>query len=685
VHEPNVYGFVSRFTAPKPALGNNLKRFLLMNALLEIRLRFAIVFANYPGLTGSHDELLQMIRPAQDTKFGDYQANCAMPLAGKLGKQKNAREVAAELVAALAVSDLCQSVEIAGPGFINLKLSDQWLKEQIQKGISDSRLGIEVTANPRCFVVDYSSPNVAKPMHVGHIRSTVIGDALAKTLRFLGHRVISDNHLGDWGTQFGMIIYGYKHFVDARQYEEQPVAELGRIYKLVRKLMDYHDAVEALPAARDLLIKQQDALQRVQSAPANGDKKAEKTKAKDIEALNTKMLDQRALIAELTAKVDSVNQSPPMLQLAHQHSSINSAVLQETSMLHAGDATNLQLWHEFLPHCREDIQRIYQRLDIQFDYELGESFYHNQLQSVVDDFEAKGFARTSEGAVCVFLDNYTTPMIIQKKDGAFLYSTSDLATIKYRLEEWHADVILYVVDHRQHEHFEKLFDAARLWGYTKIDLQHVSFGTVLGDDGKPYKTRSGDTVGLEGLLDEAESRALRIAMQENPNLSEAQQRQISRVVGIGGLKYADLSQNRSSDYKFSYDKMLALKGNTATYLQYSYARVQGILRKLDVDPLSLRANPKPIEFSAPIERQLTLKLLQFGEALDEMLLEYKPNVLCSYLFELTQTFFQFYDQCSVKDAATNQLRTSRLQLCDLFARTVKTGLSLLGIQVLDQM
>lgn len=654
-----------------------------MNALSEIRDRFAKVFAMFPGLSGGNEELLSMIRPAQDTKFGDYQANCAMPLAGRLGKP--AREIASEIVSKLSIDDLCESVEIAGPGFINLTLSDAWLKSQLQNAIADSRLGVGKVTHPKCHVVDYSSPNVAKPMHVGHIRSTLIGDALAKTLRFLGHRVITDNHLGDWGTQFGMIIYGYKHIVDSAAYKKNRVGELGRIYKLVRKLMDYHDSVAGVPVAQELLKKQQDALKRVNETPSTGDKKADKAKTKDIEALSTKIAEQEGLIAELLGKIKEVNQDPVLSKLATQHTGISAAVLQETSALHAGDPTNLKLWNEFLPDCRADIQRIYQRLDIKFDHELGESFYHDQLQSVVDDFEAKGFARTSEGAVCVFMEKYTTPMIIQKKDGAFLYSTTDLATILHRVKEWGAEVILYVVDHRQSEHFEKLFDAARLWGFTEVKLNHVSFGTVLGADGKPYKTRSGDTVGLEGLLDEAESRALSIAVEQNSELTEQEQREISRVVGIGGLKYADLSQNRASDYKFSYDKMLALRGNTATYLQYTYARVQGIFRKLDIDPGALRSSPKTIEFSEPVERQLAVKLMQFSEALDEVLVEYKPNVLCNYLFELTQTFFQFYDQCSVKDATTTELRDSRLQLSDMTARTIQTGLNLLGIQVLDQM
>ncbi|MEM9942931.1 MAG: arginine--tRNA ligase, partial [Planctomycetota bacterium] len=353
--------------------------------------------------------------------------------------------------------------------------------------------------------------------------------------------------------------------------------------------------------------------------------------------------------------------------------------------LHEGDTVNNDLWKEFLPHCLDDIQKIYDRLDIEFDHVLGESFYHDQLGGVVDDLTEKGFTKRSDGAICVFLDQYETPMIIQKKDGAFLYATTDLATIQYRMANWNPDAMLYVVDHRQHEHFEKLFDVARLWGFQDVELKHVSFGTVMGSDGKPFKTRSGDTVGLEGLLDQAETRAQQIVADKNPELSSAEQTRVSSVVGLGGLKYADLSHNRESDYEFNYDKMLATKGNTATYAQYGYARVQGILRKAEVDFAELRNNPVTFQFEQDVERKLAVQLIRFGETLDEVLIDYKPNLLCSYLFDLGQIFAKFFTQCSVKDAASTELKNSRVQLCDLTARTLKLGLGLLGIEVLDKM
>ncbi len=652
-----------------------------MNALATIRTCFAKALG---PIVDSPEEFLGMIRPANDAKFGDYQANLAMPLAKKLSKPP--RDVAAEIVSSLSLEGICDHVEVAGPGFINLKLDDTWLKDQLSKSLVDERLAVSKHDRPKTYVVDFSSPNVAKPMHVGHIRSTVIGDAISKILKFAGHNVITDNHVGDWGTQFGMIIYGYKHFLDAAAYQQDPVTELGRLYKFVRQLVDYHAAKGKVDDVADKIIELNGQLSDLKEKQAASSDKAETKKIKkQISAVQKRLESQQESGKSLQSKIEAVESDASLNEVANAHQNIGEEVLLETARLHEGDEVNKKLWTEFLPYCWEDMRKIYRRLDIEHDHELGESFYHDMLGDVVSDFEAKGFAQMSDGAVCVFMDNYETPMIIRKKDGAFLYSTTDLATIKYRVEHFNADAALCVVDHRQHEHFDKLFDAARLWGYKDIELTHVSFGTVLGDDGKPFKTRSGDTVGLESLLDEAESRALSIAVEQNPDLTEEQQKTIAQVVGIGALKYADLSQNRSSDYKFSYDKMLALRGNTATYLQFSYARVQGIIRKTGADMAELRSNPVPFEFATDIERELAVKLIRFGEAIDEVLVEYKPNLLCSYLFELTQVFFQFLEKCSVKDAETETLKQSRLQFCDLMSRTVETGLGLLGIGVIEQM
>lgn len=654
-----------------------------MNPLQQIRSRFAPLLSQ---LQVDPADYLGLIRPAQDARFGDYQANFAMQLAGKL--KRNSREVAAEIAGQLELSGLCDPPEVAGPGFINLRIRDSWLQEQLQAALIDPRIGVEPAVQPKTYVIDYSSPNVAKPMHVGHIRSTVIGDSLSKIISFLGHQVITDNHLGDWGTQFGMIIYGFKHFGDRAEYQKNPIGHLTALYRLVRKLVDYREAVTGLPRYEQFLQETENKLAQLKAQPAPADKREAKELTKEIEKSTTKLSEQKEEVAALRKKIAAVEGDPRLSQLAVAHSRIDQAVLEETAKLHAGDADNLKLWQEVLPYCREDMQRIYSRLKIRFDHELGESFYHEMLGPVVSSLKKLGLARESDGAICVFLDGFETPMIVQKRDGAFLYSTSDLATIEYRVNTWNPDVILYVVDHRQHEHFEKLFAAARLWGFKDVQLVHVSFGTVLGDDGKPFKTREGDTVGLESLLDEAESKARTVLAQLHgeggEQLPESAEK-IAEVIGIGALKYADLSQNRASDYKFSYDKMLELKGNTATYSQYCYARVMGILRNAETTLQSLQTKPVPIQFVEPIERTLGLALARFGETLEEVTVDYRPNLLASYLFDLTQTFFRFYDQCSVVQAPTPELKTSRLQLCALTALTIRTGLGLLGIDVVERM
>ncbi|MBU4272533.1 MAG: arginine--tRNA ligase [Planctomycetes bacterium] len=580
-----------------------------MSILSELKERFRKALL---GMVDDPADLLELVRRGQDPKFGDYQANMAMPLSKRLGRPP--REIAAEIVQRIEVADICREPEIAGPGFINLRLKEQWLAEELSAAVLGPRLGVAPVTKPRTFVVDYSAPNVAKPMHVGHIRSTVIGDALCRVLRFLGHRAISDNHIGDWGTQFGMILYGYKHFLDAEAYRQNPVEELARLYRKVRSLMD-------------------------------------------------------------------------------EQPKINLAVLTETAKLHAGDVENRRLWEEFLPHCEDEIDRVYRRLDVKFDHTLGESFYHSRLGEIVDDLIKRGVACESEGAVCVFLDvaAVLVPMIVRKRDGAYLYATTDLATLRYRMETWRPDAILYVVDYRQSLHFQQLFAVAGMLGYDNVELQHVSFGTVLGSDGRPFKTRSGDTVGLEGLLDEAVRRALQIvsagddAKPDGPELSAERRRQVAETVGIAALKYADLAQNRTSDYVFGYDKMLAMTGNTATYMQYAYARVRSIFAKGNVDVDALCNSGAPILLDSPAERALALELLRFSEALDLTVADYRPNQLTAYLFDLANRYSTFFEQCHVLRAETDELRQSRLLLCDLTARTIQKGLELLGISVVERM
>ncbi|HZY86203.1 MAG TPA: arginine--tRNA ligase, partial [Gemmataceae bacterium] len=430
------------------------------------------------GLVPDAAPYAAMLKPAQGARFGDYQANCAMPMAKALGGKQNPQDVAQSIVQRLDLGDVLEAPDVAGPGFINLRLRTDWLARQLQALARDERLGVEPAAAPRTVVIDYSSPNVAKPMHVGHLRSTIIGDALARLYRFLGHHVITDNHLGDWGTQFGILLYGYKNFLDEAAFKADPVRELARLYVHVRSLF------------------------RVAGEDEEED-----------------------------------NAADPVQQ----------ACREETAKLHAGDEENVRLWKMFMPYCREDIDRIYRRLDVHFDHTLGESFYNPMLPGVVRDLLQKGIAQESEGAVIVSRGEGLPPALIRKRDGAFTYTTTDLATIQYRLTEWHAEAVLYVVDFRQKFHFESLFAAAKRWGCA-ADLEHVSFGTVLGRDRKPFKTRSGGVPELGDLLDESIRHAAQVYEanrreavergQDVPELSAEELGCVHEVVGYGAVKYA---------------------------------------------------------------------------------------------------------------------------------------------------
>jgi len=661
-----------------------------MNVLTELRRRFAGVLTRW---VKDPRELAEMVRPSQDPRHGDYQANCAMPLGKIVGKPP--REVAAEIVTALKLDDLCETPEVAGPGFINLRLKSEWLAAAASAALADPRLGMLATGSPgapprRTIVIDYSAPNVAKPMHVGHIRSTVIGDALARILRFAGHQVITDNHLGDWGTQFGMILYGYKHFRDEAAYQTNPVLELARLYKLVNQLVEYHEAERQVPQLEERIGKLQSQLSAAQSAPA-GDKVEQKKAQQTAKRLEKQIAESQEELREKGAKLAAVDDDPQLAAALAAHPQIARDVLLETSKLHFGDAENLALWKEFLPPCLEDIARIYRRLGVSFDHTLGESFYHDRLPGVVEDLKQRGLARVSDGAVCVFLDGFDTPMIIQKQDGAYLYATTDLATIQYRETIWNPDAILYVVDHRQSLHFEQLFATTRLWGYRDVELAHIKFGTVLGEDGRPFKTRGGKTVSLDSLLDEGVRKAHEVISEKDDakpggaELSAEERERIAQVLGIAALKYADLSQNRESDYEFSYEKMLALQGNTATYMQYAYARVRSIFAKGGVGAGTPSDCAAPIQIVAPAERALVLELVRLSEAIGATIADYRPNQLTTYLFDLANRFSTFFDECPVLKAETPEMRGSRLALCDLTARTLKQGLELLGIDVVERM
>ncbi len=658
-----------------------------MNIQAELRRHFR---QSLVALDPAAGQFAEMVLPSQDARFGDYQANCAMPLGKQLGKPP--REIAEQLVAALELADICEPPQIAGPGFVNLRLKTEFLVEQLQQMLGDDeQLGVTPQAESKTIVLDYSGPNVAKPMHVGHIRSTVIGAALYRVLKELGHRVISDNHIGDWGTHFGMIIYGYKHFVDEAALTKQPVAELSRLYRLVNQLVEYHETKEnKLPAVETQIVDEAHRLENLHDGTEVEDPKKRKEHDKKLQQAENQLAALRESLSELRKKLAVVDDDAELTRLAAEHAAIGSAVLAETAALHAGDKTNRELWERFLPACLESNNRIYRRLGVTFDRALGESFYEDRLAGVVEDLMKHGFVTVSEGAKCVFLAGIDAPFIVQKKDGAFLYATTDLATIQYRVKEWSPDAILYVVDHRQSLHFEQLFATARLWGYDKIELEHIGFGTVLGEDGRPYKTRSGTAVGLDGLLDEAVERAHAIVSANDdaraqPLLSAEERQQVAERVGIGAIKYADLVHNRTSDYVFSYDKMLAMQGNTAAYMQYSYARVRSIFAKGGVDVAALRQRGGKLQIDEPAERALALSLLQLSEALERVAAEYRPNHLTAYLFDLASKYSAFFENCPVLKAESDEICTSRLLLCDLTARTLAHGLHLLGIETVERM
>ncbi len=590
-----------------------------MNLLLLLQNAFRAALS---GLVEDPTPYVAMIKPAQDASRGDYQANCAMSLAKVLGKPP--RDVAQLLIDLLPRGDLLEPPEIAGPGFINLRLRSDWLARQVQTMAGDERLGVEPVAAPRTVVIDYSSPNVAKPMHVGHLRSTIIGDALARLFRFLGHKVITDNHLGDWGTQFGILLYGYKHFLDPKAMQADPVRELARLYVHVRSLF----------------------------------------KKKDDE--------------------DAEDPEDP----------VQEACRQETAKLHAGDPENLRLWQMFMPYCHEEINRIYRRLDVHFDHMLGESFYNPMLPGLVQELLDRGIATETRGAVGIFLEPDKPPALVRKRDGAFTYTTTDLATIRYRRDQWQPDLALYVVDFRQQGHFRNLFAAARRAG-CRYELEHVSFGAVLGKNRKPLSTREGGVTELGALLDEAVRHAEEVYQtnrrersepgEEVPGLSPEELAQVYEVVGYGAVKYADLSQNRTSDYVFDWDKMMATDGNTATYMQYAYVRNRGIFRKGGEEVAPFRTAPPLPSLDQKEERGLALQLVRFHEALDAAAQDYRPNLITAYLWDLAKAYNGFFQNSPVLKAETPELRRSRLLLCDLTGRVIQRGLDLLGIRTVERM
>ncbi|WP_448561924.1 arginine--tRNA ligase [Trichothermofontia sp.] len=578
---------------------------------LHARVGQALVAAFGEQVAGT-DPLLV---PASNPTFGDYQANVAMSLAKTLGQAP--RAIAEQVVQQLQVADLCEPPTIAGPGFINLTLKPSYLQTYVAALQADPRLGVPLTKHPKRTIVDFSSPNIAKEMHVGHLRSTIIGDALARTLEFLGHEVLRLNHVGDWGTQFGMLITYLR--------EAYPQA------------LTTSDALDL----GDLVTFYRQAKQR---------------------------FDEDAAFQE--------------------------AARQEVVKLQSGHPETLKAWKLLCEQSRREFQVIYDLLDIHLS-ERGESFYNPLLPAVIADLEQLGLLVEDQGAKCVFLEGFTNkggkpqPLIVQKSDGGYNYATTDLAAIRYRIEKDGAKRLIYVTDAGQATHFAQVFQVARRAGWIPPDVEviHVPFGLVLDEQGKKFRTRAGETVRLRDLLDEAIAHAradLGKRLREEDRVeTESFKQHVAKVVGISAVKYADLSQNRTKDYRFSYDKMLALQGNTAPYLLYAYVRIQGISRKGGIDFGHL-GEGHPITLTEPAELVLVKHLLHFGDAIAAVEQELLPNRLCQYLFELSQKFNQFFEQCPVLQSE-EPARTSRLILCDLTARTLKLGLSLLGIPVLERM
>ncbi|EGM3442352.1 arginine--tRNA ligase [Salmonella enterica] len=575
-----------------------------IQALLSEKVSQAMIAAGAPA------DCEPQVRQSAKVQFGDYQANGMMAVAKKLGMAP--RQLAEQVLTHLDLSGIASKVEIAGPGFINIFLEPAFLAEQVQQALASERLGVSQPTR-QTIVVDYSAPNVAKEMHVGHLRSTIIGDAAVRTLEFLGHHVIRANHVGDWGTQFGMLIA----WLEKQQQEnagDMALADLEGFYRDAKKHYDEDEAFAE--RARNYVVK-----------------------------------------------------------------------------LQSGDAYFREMWRKLVDITMTQNQITYDRLNVTLtrDDVMGESLYNPMLPGIVADLKAKGLAVESEGATVVFLDEFKNkegdPMgvIIQKKDGGYLYTTTDIACAKYRYETLHADRVLYYIDSRQHQHLMQAWTIVRKAGYVpdSVPLEHHMFGMMLGKDGKPFKTRAGGTVKLADLLDEALERARRLVAEKNPDMPADELEKLANAVGIGAVKYADLSKNRTTDYIFDWDNMLAFEGNTAPYMQYAYTRVLSVFRKADIDEQALAS--APVIISEDREAQLAARLLQFEETLTVVAREGTPHVMCAYLYDVAGLFSGFYEHCPMLSAENDAVRNSRLKLAQLTAKTLKLGLDTLGIETVERM
>ncbi|UVK77974.1 MAG: arginine--tRNA ligase [Sodalis sp. Fse] len=576
-----------------------------IHTLLSVKVFQALAAAGVPEAYNAQ------VRQSAKIEFGDYQANGIMAISKKLGMPTSTQQLAKKIVSLLELDGIARKVEVAGPGFINIFLAPQWLEVQITEALSSPRLGAAHVI-PQTIVVDYSAPNVAKEMHVGHLRSTIIGDATVRTLSFLGHNVIRANHVGDWGTQFGMLIAHLKK-IQSNAEEKMQLFNLENFYREAKK--NYDTDPFFAECARNYVVK-----------------------------------------------------------------------------LQSGDDHCRQMWRKLVDVTMAQNQKIYDRLNVSLTHNdiMGESFYNDMLPDIVADLKAKGLAVEREGATMVFLDNFKNKegeamgVIIQKKDGAYLYTTTDIACAKYRYETLKADRIIYYIDSRQHQHLMQAWTIVRKAGYVpeSVPLEHHMFGMMLGKDGKPFKTRTGAIVKLTELLNEALERARCLITGKNPNMNADELEQLVQIIGIGAIKYADLSKNRTTNYVFDWDNMLKFKGNTVPYMQYAYTRVSSVLKRSGQDEQQITGN---VQLITEQEIQLAVRLLQFEETITTVARDGTPHVLCDYLYDLTVLFSSFYEHYPILNAENKALCHSRLKLALLTARTLKQGLNLLGINTVERM
>ena len=545
------------------------------------------------------------IQNSTKKEFGDFQTNFAMVSSKLIGK--NPREIANIIVENFKENDLIEKLEIAGPGFINIYLKNSFINKELQK-IGNEKYDFSFLDLNKKVLIDFSAPNLAKRMHIGHLRSTIIGDSIFRIFKYIGFNIVSDNHIGDWGTQFGKLIVAYNKWLDKEAYDKDPIGELERIYVLFS---------------------------------------------------------------------DEAKKDPTLEDVARE----------ELRKLQLGDEKNNTLWKEFIEISLKEYNKVYERLNIHFDYYYGESFYNNIMPSVLEDLKVKKIAVENQGALVVFFENdKLPPAIVQKKDGSFLYSTSDLATIKFRREELKVDNAIYVTDERQQNHFKQVFDISKqLGGNYDYEKHHVWFGIMRFGDGMIFSSRSGNIIRLVDLLDEAKNKVKEVINEKNPSIPEKEKEEIAEIVGTGAIKYFDLSQNRTSDILFTWDKVLSFEGNTGPYLQYTYARIQSIFRKLKEENITVKNENIILDDMLEIERELGTELLRFPQAIIKAYETQRPNVIADYLFDTAKLFNNFYNSKSILKEENKAVMDARILLAEKTANIIKEGLSLLGINTVDRM